>query len=84
MPQVPEDQDREAMNQDRFPEYQTRVVLERADLQTKIVALEVFRKTPAFLALDETHRRLLNRQLNCMREYSEILAQRLNLWGIKP
>lgn len=61
-----------------------KVIAERDDIQEKIKEIEQFRKTPAFLALDETHRRLLNRQLNCMREYSEILAQRLNLWGIKP
>lgn len=64
-------------------DYQSRVVDEGSELNLKIQALERFRKTPAFLALDETHRRLLNRQLNCMREYSEILTQRLNLWGIK-
>lgn len=60
--------------------YQQRVVDEKAELDTKITALNNFIPTQNFTSLDSDNKTLLVTQLNTMREYSNILADRISLF----
>lgn len=65
-----------------IPAYQQRVVDERHELDEKCGKLAAFIDTDACRALDCEASSLLIRQLASMNEYSEILRERLALWGL--
>jgi len=59
-------------------EYQLRVAKERDDLQNKVEKLATFTvSNPIFQTLELTDKRLLERQLYCMRLYHSILTERI-------
>jgi hypothetical protein len=67
-----------------LPPHQQRVLDERRELEGRLDRLSVFLGTPAFEALPEAERQLLVKQSGAMVAYSDVLAERLDLWGIKP
>lgn len=63
---------------DGMPAHQQRVVLERMELAEKAEALESFiNNNPLFLTLPECEREDMRDQLKHMRDYSDVLMQRI-------
>lgn len=65
----------------KLEDYQKRVVVERDELQLKVLALQKFVETNPQMEdelFPRPERRDLNQQLSIMREYLEILNQRIN------
>lgn len=60
-----------------MPQYQLRVLEEKAALDVKIEALHTFRESDNFKAVDPAEQKRLIDQLQVMREYSHILAERI-------
>lgn len=60
--------------------HQQRVVAERAELSTRIDALEafIFPSHPVFSTLDERQQSLLTQQLDAMKAYEHILGLRIS------
>lgn len=58
--------------------HQQRVAVERAELDSKIEKLSAFFSTSTYAGLDALDQELLTTQLGAMREYSDILSQRIN------
>lgn len=61
----------------KMPEYQQRVIGEKIELDTKINALKTFRGSEQFKAIDKDEQGRLIDQLQTMKEYSQILAERI-------
>lgn len=57
--------------------HQQRVVIEKAELDSRIEKLSSFRGTPEFQAIIPQEQKRLIDQLQIMREYSHILAERI-------
>lgn len=57
--------------------HQERVVTEHNDLQDKITKLESFFNTKIHGALDSQEQARLHKQFNVMKQYSDILKQRI-------
>jgi hypothetical protein len=58
--------------------HQERVVNEKKDLDAKISALNTFiTSNPAYVGLSEGERSRLKRQWDAMKEYSDILGERI-------
>jgi hypothetical protein len=67
-----------------FLPHEQRVIQERQDLETKIVALDQFIGSELFNSLPYTDQTLLHGQYEYMRAYSFILSERINrfeAWG---
>lgn len=62
---------------DAMPLYQRRVIIEKFDLDNKIEALAIFRHSSVFPGVDPDEQKRLTDQLQVMREYSFILAERI-------
>lgn len=62
--------------------HQKRVIDEKKDLDTKIEALSTFIGTPTYHTLSHEDQFLLRRQLVAMSEYSAILRERIDLFGM--
>lgn len=60
-------------------DFKTRLEDEHTELEKKRNALAVFIKTDKFEELNFAQRFLLIKQLNAMKDYSEILAARLSI-----
>lgn len=60
--------------------YQARVVQERDELLERIVELVDFMKSPTFEGLPAEETSLLRRQLSVMREYLQILDERVSVF----
>lgn len=65
---------------DSHKPYQQRVIDERESLQEKVEKLALFVNSPACLDLANAERVRLDRQLRLMREYSAVLAERIEQW----
>ena len=61
--------------------HQARVIQEHTELEQKIERLEAFIGTPTYHSEDQHGQYLLRRQLLCMREYLDILAERIALFA---
>lgn len=59
------------------PEYQTRVIEEKRELDTKLSKLELYLSGSEFAKLDPMERERLKAQFRVMRWYSEILHDRI-------
>lgn len=57
--------------------HQSRVVLEKADIDEKIGRLSTFLETITFRSLPDSDQELLIKQLGVMVQYSTILSQRI-------
>ena len=63
--------------------HQQRVVNERDELNTKLVALKGFIKgSQVFGSLPDDEQSRLKRQAEVMTEYSDILQERINAWEV--
>lgn len=62
--------------------HQKRVIDEKRELDTKIEALTAFIGTPIYHGLSHQDQFLLRRQLVAMNEYSAILRERIDLFGM--
>ena len=62
-------------------EYQKRVVLEKEELDIKLVKLINFFETPMFAGLDEAEQYRLKRQSVIMTDYSVILGERIGAFN---
>ena len=60
-----------------------RGIAEQNKLDGRLTKLRSFLKGPAFLELPEPHQSLLNRQRSAMEDYSQILSERIAMFG-KP
>ena len=65
-----------------IPDYQQRVLLERAALGSKLLALQAFIGTEVFRGLPVVEQDLLAQQHSAMERYSSILAERIKTFGI--
>jgi len=63
--------------------YQERVVVEKEELDVKILALAQFRKSDPHESLSEIEKKDLRDQWYCMRKYSAILAKRISLFNTR-
>ena len=61
--------------------HEKRVLKERDELEDKLVKLESFLKTDAYLRVEQPQRMLLGRQANIMRTYLNILDQRIEAFA---
>ena len=61
-------------------DHQTRVLAEKEELDTKIVSLKSFIDSDTFKNLDSNVAGLLTRQMDVMCKYSNILADRIELF----
>jgi len=59
------------------PAHQLRVVSEKEELDSRIESLSLFLATAIYSTLDQDEKGRLYRQLNVMKEYSEILGARI-------
>lgn len=57
-----------------------RVKVELNELRERLVKLEAFINSTAITKLKDRMRALLTLQLGCMREYEEVLVERLRIW----
>jgi hypothetical protein len=57
--------------------HQERVVAERQDLKTKIERLSAFTTSEAFSFVGGEERERLRRQLTAMKQYEEVLGERI-------
>lgn len=62
------------------PEHEVRVMQEKHDLDVRIDKLQQFMRTLGYSVLTMQHKQLLARQLNAMVAYTDILAERINLF----
>lgn len=62
-----------------LPAYIVRMKHELYGLDDKCSAEEEFRETNIFLSLAQREQDLLNQQIRLMREYAEVLAQRIEI-----
>lgn len=62
--------------------HQKRVIEEKAALDLKIEGLSAFIGTPIYHTLSHQDQFLLRRQLVAMNEYSSILRERIDLFGM--
>jgi uncharacterized protein len=60
-------------------EFEQRLVEEKFELTVKVKKLQDFTHTDAFKNLADEHRVLLNKQVNAMYNYIDVLAQRIAL-----
>lgn len=65
---------------DQYLPHQQRVVDEKKELDTKLAALKGFFNTAIFTGLDQVNQDLLSSQEVAMEEYSQILAERIQLF----
>lgn len=65
-----------------LPPHQQRVFDEKRDLDEKLDKLGAFFDTKIFAGLDETERQRLERQEEAMLEYSAILGERIEAFGL--
>lgn len=63
--------------------HQQRAAVERAELDSKIEKLSAFFSTSIYAELDAMNQELLTAQLGAMREYSDILSQRIDHIRVK-
>ena len=61
----------------KTPDYQQRVIVEKTELDLKIIKLAKFLNTSTYKELPETSRSLLMMQMRIMNLYSDILAMRI-------
>lgn len=61
--------------------HQQRVVLEKTDLEEKISKLAAFLPTPLYASLDPAERIRLTAQIYVMRQYSDILTERIKAFS---
>lgn len=57
--------------------HQERVVVERSELESKLIKLLRFLDTEFFFNLDKEDQKLLREQCDAMQTYSDILAKRI-------
>ena len=60
-------------------DFKKRLVVERDELDDKLAKLEAFIGSARFENLDERNRKLLVSQCDVMRQYSDILAERIGI-----
>lgn len=60
-------------------DFKKRLIVEREELDDKLAKLEAFIGSPRFENLDERNRELLVSQCGAMRQYSDILNERINI-----
>lgn len=60
-------------------DFKKRLIVEREELDDKLAKLEAFIGSPRFENLDERNRELLVSQRGAMRQYSDILAERIGI-----
>ena len=60
-------------------DFKKRLIVEREELDDKLAKLEAFIGSPRFENLDERNRELLVSQRGAMRQYSDILAERISI-----
>lgn len=60
-------------------DFKKRLIVEREELDDKLAKLETFIRSPRFENLDERNRELLVSQRGAMRQYSDILAERIGI-----
>lgn len=60
-------------------DFKKRLIVEREELDDKLAKLEAFIGSPRFENLDERNRELLVSQCGAMRQYSDILAERISI-----
>nr|DAJ92265.1 MAG TPA: hypothetical protein [Caudoviricetes sp.] len=60
-------------------DFKKRLIAEREELDDKLAKLEAFIRSPRFENLDERNRELLVSQRGAMRQYSDILAERIGI-----
>ena len=65
-----------------MPSYQQRVVAEKVQLDAKIAVLSNFITCPLFSTLDRAEQARLVKQETAMKEYSDILSQRIATFGV--
>lgn len=70
------------MNKQLQP-HESRVVVERDDLDDKVGKLDVFIHSDHFEKVGKRSQELLTVQLGAMREYLSILDQRIELFGVE-
>jgi hypothetical protein len=63
------------------PDWQQRVIDEKAELDERIGKLCAFLRSDAYRALPDTDRFLLDRQIGHMRDYAHILFMRVARFG---
>jgi hypothetical protein len=61
--------------------FQERVVAEKADLDIRIEGLRAFLTTEIFASLDQAEQGRMTQQLSVMRDYSDILGERIRAFG---
>lgn len=71
------------MTKKTIPAHQARVLDEKRELDTKRAALDNFKGTAMFEALDPVEQVLLVRQALHMERYSSVLGERLARWGVQ-
>ena len=59
-------------------DWQKRVVAEKQELEGKIVRLGAFKSSDAFEQVNESEKKRMGRQYDVMREYAEILGERIS------
>lgn len=60
-------------------DFKKRLIVEREELDDKLAKLEAFIGSPCFENLDERNRELLVSQCGAMRQYSDILTERIGI-----
>lgn len=60
-------------------DFKKRLIVEREELDDKLAKLEAFIGSPRFENLDERNRELLVSQRGAMRQYSDILNERISI-----
>ena len=60
-------------------DFKKRLIVEREELDDKLAKLEAFIGSPRFENLDERNRELLVSQCGAMRQYSDILNERIRI-----
>lgn len=63
-------------------DYQDRVIAEKVQLDEKIGKLRTFINGPQFLELDGTDQELMDDQFDLMKQYSDVLGQRIARWEV--
>lgn len=61
--------------------HQRRVVIEKAELDEKLMKLRAFFGTEIFAELDDAEMDRLQRQADCMSAYSDVLGERITAFG---
>jgi hypothetical protein len=61
--------------------FQQRVVAEKAELDMRIERLRAFLTTEIFASLDQAEQGRMTQQLSVMRDYSDILGERIRAFG---